>query len=353
MLLPVILHVAFLALPVSLALQSNDGNAHEVQATPAKANRAVHRIHKKPYAQRKEVQSFIKHMVQTHQFNQDQLVSLFKSITPNEKALSLMDRQYEKLPWFQYKTSLITEQRIKEGVDFWNKHAVWLKKAEQSYGVPAQIIVAIIGMETFYGKILGKHPVFQTLATLAFDYPRRAAFFKQELEQFLLLTKEEGFDPSVLLGSFSGAMGTAQFMPSNYRRFAIDFENKGQRDLINNPADAIGSVANYFKHHGWQAGAPVAQVAQVKNHGAVVALHTQNGKPEKSVAEFSRLGVQAKNVNPKHQASLVALQNKDGVEHWLCLSNFYVITRYNHSIHYAMAVYHLSQAIYDAKTNKL
>ncbi|HEV2524731.1 MAG TPA: lytic murein transglycosylase, partial [Gammaproteobacteria bacterium] len=232
--------------------------------------------------------------------------------------LRLMSKQYEALPWYRYRDTIVTEKRIKEGVQFWTEHKDLLKKAEEKFGVPAEIIVAILGLETSYGKITGNYPVLQALATLAFDYPRRAAFFRGELEHFLLLVNEGSLDPITTRGSFAGAMGTPQFMPSSYRRYAVDFSGTGKRDLIHDMADVIGSVANYLKANGWK-----------KNENVISGLRLKG------------------NNNLLQKGKLIELQknaNRDK-EQWIGLNNFKVILRYNHSVHYAMAVYQLSQKI--------
>jgi len=271
------------------------------------------------FATKTEVQHFVKEMHQKHGFDQKYLTELFQSFETDNKVLQLISKQYEALPWYQYQNHVVTQKRVKEGVQFLKENRQTLKRAEKEFGVPAEIIVAIIGIESNYGQLKGKYPVLQSLSTLAFDYPRRANFFKGELEQFLLLTREEKFNPKELLGSFAGAMGMPQFMPSSYRHFAVDFSGKGQRDLLQNTADVIGSVANYFKKHGWKTGESVIHKAKA------------NSKAFKNTAAKTKL--------------LRLEKSKGRYEHWLARYNFYVITRYNHSDHYAMAVYVLSERI--------
>ncbi|HXH55074.1 MAG TPA: lytic murein transglycosylase B [Gammaproteobacteria bacterium] len=270
------------------------------------------------FADRKEVQQFIQTMHQKHGLNKKNLNAIFSQFGSENKVLRLMSKQYEALPWYRYRDTIVTEKRIKEGAEFWEEHKVLLKKAETKFGVPAEIIVAILGLETSYGKITGNYPVLQALATLAFDYPRRAAFFRGELENFLLLVNEGSLDPITTRGSFAGAMGTPQFMPSSYRRYAVDFSGTGKRDLIHDMADVIGSVANYMKENGWK-----------KNEKIIANLHLK-GKTKTS-----------------QKGKLIALQKNahQDKEHWIGLNNFKVILRYNHSVHYAMAVYQLSQKI--------
>ena len=266
------------------------------------------------FADRKEVQQFIQSMHKKHGLNKKNLNAIFSAFGSESKVLRLMSKQYEALPWYRYRDTIVTEKRIQEGVQFWEEHKGLLKKAETKFGVPAEIIVAILGLETSYGKITGNYPVLQALATLAFDYPRRATFFRSELEHFLLLVNEGSLDPITTRGSFAGAMGTPQFMPSSYRRYAVDFSGTGKRDLIHDMADVIGSVANYMKANGWK-----------KNEKIVL-------KGNASFSQKSKLIELQKNAN-------------HAKEQWIGLDNFKVILRYNHSVHYAMAVYHLSQKI--------
>lgn len=306
----------------------------------------------KSFAERTDVQNFIQEMSTKHRLDKKELTRFFKEFRSEPKILALMSKQFEALPWHLYRERLLSQERIKAGVEFWKKHETTLKKAERQFGVPAEIIVAIIGVETFYGQKTGNYPVIQALATLAFDYPRRADFFKSELEQFLLLVHEEKLDPKTILGSYAGAMGTPQFIPSSYRRYAVDFSGTGRRDLINDTQDAIGSVANYFKENGWIPDEPIVHPAIVSGnrYQQLPETSTKNPKPNLSIQALTDYGIQLK--NPKiakskaQMATLLILQNKDNnSENWLGFYNFYVITRYNRSVNYAMAVYQLSQKI--------
>ncbi len=302
------------------------------------------------FASRKEVKHFIHEMHQKHGLDKSRLTSLFAQYGTEHKILQLMSKQYEALPWYQYKKGVVTETRAKEGALFWKKHAVHLKKAERHFGVPAEIIVAIIGIETSYGQKKGNYPVIQSLATLAFDYPRRAPFFREELEHFLLLSEEGAIDPKLAKGSFAGAIGIPQFMPSSYRRYAVSFSETGKRDLIDNPIDAIGSVANYLKKNGWHSDEKIAYpaVAIGKNYQNISTSKTS--KPTLFLSDLAKYQVKPKsakffkNTNPKVK-HMVLDHSNEAKEHWLGLHNFSVIMRYNHSIHYAMAVYQLSQQI--------
>ena len=230
---------------------------------------------------------------------------------------------------------------------FYREHRATLERAERETGVPAEIIVAIIGVETYYGRIAGSYRVIDALSTLAFDYPRRSEFFTSELKHYLILTRDQGMDPLVLKGSYAGAMGYGQFMPSSYRSYAIDFDGDEKADIWNNPVDAIGSVANYFKAHGWNPGGEVVVAARAE--GEVPEEMMSRGrklKPRFTVAEFAAAGlVPTTATDPAAEAIGIEFELADGMEYWLGLHNFYVITRYNHSAMYAMSVYQLSQRI--------
>lgn len=298
------------------------------------------------FSERRDVQEFVTEMASRHGFDFDALNSLFARITPRPGVTKTMTGQVVKPPsWMRYRGNFVNPWRILHGVSFWNENAAALARARQVYGVPEEVIVAIIGVETRYGSYPLPYPVLDTLATLAFDYPRRADFFRSELEQYLLLTREEGRDPLSIRGSFAGAMGIPQFMPSSYRAHAVDFDGDGQRNLWNNPTDAIGSVANYLKFHGWESGKLVATRAYLQPD-APSDLLTGTLKPNHSVEQLQIRGVKsAEPLAAGTQAALLAVDVDDGREYWLGLNNFYVITRYNRSLFYAMAVYQLSDEI--------
>jgi membrane-bound lytic murein transglycosylase B len=298
------------------------------------------------YETREEVQQFMDMMVEKHDYPRLQLAIWFQNAVRQDETLKSLDKPAESLPWHRYRKIFMTDKRINQGAEFLKDHRETLQRAEDIYGVPPEIITAIIGVETFYGKYKGKYPVFDTLVTIAFDYPKRAAFFKKELEQFLLLVKEEGLDARELTGSYAGAMGKPQFISSSYRHYAVDFDGDGKRDLLNNTADAIGSVANYFKQHGWQKGAPIAVTASYKSDAAFTDYDM---KPKFTISELSKQGVfPSQPVRPSTVATPIRLEQPDEGEFWLGLHNFYVITRYNHSNLYAMAVYQLSQSVKQA-----
>ncbi|GAA0696097.1 lytic murein transglycosylase B [Marinobacterium maritimum] len=267
-----------------------------------------------------------------------------------ESILEAISRPAERrLTWGEYRKIFVEPRRIKQGVAFWNKHEAALKRAEQTYGVPAEIIVSIIGVETRYGRIMGRYRVLDALATLGFDYPKRADFFRGQLVQFLQMAREEQLDPTQPLGSYAGAMGYGQFIPSSFRNFAVDFDGDGKRDIWSNEVDAIGSVANYFSEHGWKAGEPVRSNVVI-NQEADQSWFNAGLKPELTLAQWAERGIATrKDLDPQQPATLMELTMEDGEHYWFGLHNFYVITRYNHSRLYAMAVYELSQAIKDAR----
>ncbi len=304
------------------------------------------------FAERTEVKEFISHMVEKHNFNKSELEILFNKYETSEKVIALMNKPFEALSWTTYRKHFLSKSRIQGGIDFLNKHRAILQQAEDKYGVPAEIIVAIIGAETSYGKFTGTYPPIQTLATLAFDYPRRAKFFTQELEHFLLLTREQKLDPTKIKGSYSGALGIAQFMPSSYRNYAIDFSNSGKADLVNDAADAIGSIANYFKKHGWKTNEDIVHKATFSNnkyHLIDPELLKSSPKPTLSIRALVDYHIQPegniKNSDDRSFAILPLDIGKGSPELWLGEKNFYVITRYNKSTNYAMAIYQLSQEI--------
>ena len=296
--------------------------------------------------ERQSVRDFIAEMVKKYEFNSTELTALLSTAELKPKIIDAMNRPAEKtLPWYKYRKIFIKPARIKGGVKFWNEHQETLSRAEKKFGVPAEFIVAIIGVETKYGKHKGGYKVLDSLMTLAFDYPKRSKFFKKELEHFLLLTREEGLDPQSIKGSYAGAMGKPQFISSSYRHYAVDFDGDGVRDLLTNSADTIGSVANYFSEHKWQPGQPVVAKAKVKG-GKYKPLLKKGLKPVTAIADFPRYNVSyVDELSVSAKGALVELEQKTGNEYWVGLKNFYVITRYNRSPLYAMAVYQLSQKI--------
>ncbi|MCV6637924.1 lytic murein transglycosylase B [Candidatus Albibeggiatoa sp. nov. NOAA] len=295
------------------------------------------------------VNSFINSMVNEHGFDKKQLQQLFKQVKKKNNILRVMKRPGEAKPWYEYRKIFLTSDRIKQGAVFWRKHAKTLERAEKTYGVPVEIIVAIIGVETFYGKQLGKFRIIDALYTLGFHYPKRADFFRKELKEFLLLTREENVNPLHPKGSYAGAIGYGQFIPSSYRNYAIDFDGDGQRNLWNDVEDSIGSVANYLrnysKSYGWKPDQAVIKATKVRPN-AVKALLDLEFKPTLTVRQLKQRGLQfATNKYDNYLGLLIDLKTEQGTLYWVGFNNFYMLTRYNKSNRYAMAVYQLAQAI--------
>lgn len=297
---------------------------------------------------------FIDEMVEKHQFERAALRSLLTQAEHKQDIIDLMTRPAERKPWFDYRPIFLTEARIKGGVKFWQEHRELLERAEREYGVPPHVVTAIIGVETFYGRHKGRHRVLDALSTLGFNYPPRASFFRGQLEQFLLMSREEQRDPLDFYGSYAGAMGMPQFIPSSFRAYAVDFDGDGKRDLWESHADIIGSVANYFAVHRWQAGAPVVSRATLASD-VPQALIDKGVRPSLTAAELKQHGVRtAETLAGDGSFALIALDRNDAEkEYWVTMQNFYVITRYNRSQLYAMAVHQLSEAIRSAYTTEL
>ena len=296
------------------------------------------------------VQAFKKELIEQNGFAQEQLTTLFNNAKKQQAILDLIAKPAEKAkPWKKYRPIFITQQRINEGVTFWKNNQTALDKAEKIYGVPAQIIVAIIGVETFYGRNMGSWPVLDALTTLSFDYPPRSEFFTKQLKEYLLMTREEQLDPLSLKGSYAGAMGMAQFMPGSFRAYAVDFDNDGHIDIWKNPTDAIGSVANYFKEHGWKTGQPVVIQATVTGNRADTVLST-GLELDQTIAKLKKANWSIPMKLPENTSVLAfKLDGASGTEYWVGLNNFEVITRYNRSVMYSLAVYQLSQQLLAAK----
>ncbi len=301
------------------------------------------------YAGTQQVRAFAQRMAEQHGFEADKVAALLGKANRQQSILDAIARPAEKSkPWYQYREIFLDDQRISGGVAFWRQHQDALARAEETFGVSPEIIVAIIGVETRYGSVTGSYRVLDALATLGFDYPPRADFFSRELEQFLLLTREQQQNPLLLKGSYAGAMGYGQFMPSSYRAYATDFDGDQSVDIWTNPVDAIGSVANYFKVHGWQAGAEVMIPARVAEDYAK-QLVNQVKKPHFNVKQLSRAGFDAVYADPSRKAIPLSFESREGQEFWLGFQNFYVITRYNRSPLYARAVWELSREIADRR----
>jgi len=296
----------------------------------------------------REFTQFVSRMVEEHNFDEQYLSDIFSDVRILQYVIDAMSRPAEKKPWFEYRRIFLTSQRVDGGVEFWRQHADLLEKAWRKWGVPPEIVTAIIGVETLYGRHKGKIPVLDSLVTLGFRYPSRAAFFRSELEQYLLLTREQGVDPRTLKGSYAGAMGMPQFISSSYRNYAEDFDGDGRKDLWNNTADVIGSVAGYFSRHGWARGGAVATRAAVTGND-YRALVDAGIEPRAGVQELSAAGVVPGDWSGQEcPCALIPLELEDGMEYWVAANNFYVITRYNHSALYAMAVFQLANRIRSA-----
>ena len=308
------------------------------------------------YQNRSDVIEFINMMHKKHGLNKDLLTNLFSRVNFQEKVIRIMNRQPEEtMTWSSYKAMMVTEERINSGRVFINNFNQDLKRAEDIYGVPAEIIASIIGIETKYGKITGNIRVLDSLSTLSFDYPRRAEFFKIQLEEFLLLTEEENLDALKIKGSIAGAMGYGQFMPDSYRNYAVDFDFDGKRDILDNPVDAIGSVANFLSKKGkWEPNTKVVIKAELI--GERPNLRSVF-KPYVMVSNLESLGLKPiPNVQSHLEVVPIELENSSYIErkkstddpdyeYWLGLRNYHSLSRYNKSKLYIMAVYEFSESL--------
>ena len=290
------------------------------------------------------MRAFIERMVQKG-FDRDYLIQTFARVQRDEKILSSAASPAEAKPWRKYRPIFLTDTRVNAGVNFWNTHYRAIQAASEQYGIDPEYIVAIIGVETLYGRNTGKHNVLRSLTTLAMDFPKRSDFYTSELEHYFQLIREEGIlNPTILHGSYAGAMGLGQFISSSYRKYAIDYNGDGRKDLWN-PEDAIGSVANYFYHHGWQRGADVTIPAAINGqlYGRIISRDAS--KPRYTLAQLRQYDVYPIAKFDATHVGLLELFGARGVEYWVTGDNFYVITRYNHSPKYAMAVFQLAQEI--------
>ena len=296
-----------------------------------------------PYGERREVQAFIQEMVQRHGFIETELNYLFSRVRRTDQVLEAIERPAEKTrTWREYRAPFMEERRIADGFAFWRSHRAALTRAEKTYGVPAEVIVAIIGVETFYGRNTGKWRVVDALTTLAFDYPARSSFFRSELESYLLFARDGNLDVFAMRGSYAGAMGLPQFMPSSARRYAVDFDKDGTVDLRRSATDAIGSVGSFLRQHGWRKGGPVLVAARVSGD-AWRPLAGSGFEPKVPVEKWLEAGVQIE--KPGLEELNAVLVELDAGDVRLGFRNFYVITRYNRSAMYAAAVNDLSQAL--------
>ncbi|TYL49451.1 lytic murein transglycosylase B [Marinomonas sp. IMCC 4694] len=299
------------------------------------------------YASHPNVQDFIDQLVERHNYDRTLLELAFSSIQVRPKVIEKSNNQPEAItPYYEYKTRFVNDERAALGRQFASQYFRWLNKAEQEYGVEPNVIVALIGVETYYGKITGSKDVFTSLTTLAFDYPRRKEYFQSELEAYLLLARQEGWNIGETKGSYSGAMGMVQFMPSNYKKLAVDFDGNGHIDLWGSPADAIGSVANYLHHHGWQTDQPWFVTAYVADPDSVKKEINRGRHPSQNVSDWSALNVLPTQSFMDQKTGLIALQTSpEVVSYWLAYENFFTIMDYNPSRRYAMSVLELAQSI--------
>lgn len=293
-----------------------------------------------------DVQNFVKELVQSDHFDRAQLQAILTEASYQPHIIESMERPYEKKNWDVYRGLFLTQERLDKGLRFWQRNQKALAQVERDYGVPAEVIVAIVGIETFYGQRQGQYRVLDALTTLAFYYPPRAEYFKKELREFLLLCREQHISAMAYKGSYAGAIGVPQFMPSSYRSFAVGYQGRQYPNLISEDRDVIASVANYFKKHGWTTKQMVVEKALVANK----ALHeiAMNSKfPNYPFIQLLRAGVkpEASVMYHPHEAGLLALVTDAGPEYWLAYPNFFVITQYNSSPQYALAVHLLSQSL--------
>ncbi|MGL6028632.1 MAG: lytic murein transglycosylase B [Legionella sp.] len=298
------------------------------------------------FTQRKDVKQFINMMVTKHHFNAKQLTATMNQVSLQPQIIESMERPYEKKNWDVYRDLFLTAQRVQGGLDFWAANRTALERAQKRYGVPPEMIVAILGVETLYGAKQGDHKVLDALATLAFEYPKRSPYFTKELTEYLLLCREHKVPATHYKGSYAGAIGKPQFMPSSYRYYAVDSNNKGHRDLVDNNDDVIASIANYFHKHGWKKNQGIAQTAQLKGwHFKKIQMNPRTANYNYKQLESAGVKPITAAQNHPGRAGLIELMTAEGKEYWLAYPNFFVITRYNSSPQYALAVYLLSQQL--------
>ncbi len=295
--------------------------------------------------------AFLERVAEEGGLSESDVKALLNKAEYKQSIVDAISRPAEGKPWHEYRPIFLTSKRIHEGIDFWEENRELIRTAARQFGVDEAIIVAIIGVETFYGRITGSYRIIDALVTLGFYYPQnlsrdRTPFFSAELLHYLNLANEEGLPADEITGSYAGAMGMGQFMPSSYREYAVDFDQDGRRDLWRSTADVVGSVANYLHRHGWQLGQPVTSSVRISADTALEKVSTQSFKPTLSVAEWQELGFEGSSALRRGlPAAVLKLAEKNHDTYWLTFRNFYVITRYNRSPRYAMAVYELSREI--------
>ena len=294
---------------------------------------------------------FVARAATEFELSESEVRTLLAEAEYKQTIIDAISRPAEGKPWYEYRKIFLNDKRIDGGVEFWKENRELIKAASEKYGVDEEIIVSIIGVETYYGRITGSYRIIDALVTLGFYYPEnlssdRSPFFSSELLQYLQLATEEGLPAAEVTGSYAGAMGMGQFMPSSYREYAVDFDDDGSRDLWRSTPDVVGSVANYLHRHGWQPGEPVTRRAIASQGAAFDELEKRNYKPSLTVAEWQEKGFNSSiELSPDLPAAVLKLKEEDRNTYWLVFKNFYVITRYNRSPRYAMAVYELSQEI--------
>ena len=294
------------------------------------------------------VDDFARNFAYRNRIHIDEVNDILSQAKYDESIIAKMNRPAEGMPWHRYRNIFMKDERIEAGVKFWNENQLTLDRVSEDTGVQPEIIVGILGVETYFGERKGNYRVLDALYTLSFGYPKRAKFFRSELEDFLLLTRKENIDVYSVLGSYAGAMGYSQFMPSSYEAYAVSYEAGGNRDLMNSVEDAIASVANYLKEHRWKRNAPVALKAVVEANAQ--SIGKQSTRPKQNIAYYGDLGYKPSSpLSPDTSVTLLSFDQPEGKEYWFGHYNFYVITRYNHSKLYALAVYQLAEAIKEKK----
>ncbi len=292
-----------------------------------------------------ELQTFIRSFAEKHSYPEARLQAVFTQVRIRPDIVEAMERPKEALPYHEYRKQFLTDQHVQRGEKFWAQHAGTLARAQKQHGVAPEIIVAIVGVETQYGRNKGEYPVVDALATLWLHYPPRSDFFRRELEEYLLLARELGTDPLSIKGSYAGAIGMPQFIPSSYRRYAVDFDNDGRRDLLKDPEDVIGSVANFLRVHGWEADEPIMDDVELR--GTLYFWIERLGtKPALTIAALAQYGILPRTqAKPEWRAALIAFEDETGPVYRLGYTNFYAVTRYNRSKRYAMAVVELAERL--------
>jgi membrane-bound lytic murein transglycosylase B len=293
--------------------------------------------------QNSQVKQFMQQMSSEHQFDKNYLNQLFSHVVIKPPVINTSTgKPLEVMTWAKYRAAYLTPARIQAGIAFWQQNKNTLHAAAKEYGVPPSVIIGILGAETNYGKVQGNDPVLNTLANLSFNGNRRAKYFRSELTNYLLLCREYGFSPLSIKGSYAGAMGAPQFMPSAYRKYAVDFRGNGKADLMQDPQDIIASIANYLQKNGWQRGVAVAIPVKVIS---TADLPRTGFKPTYTATELRRFSIKPLTpLDSRTRYRFIELQGPNGPEYWLGSKNFYTITRYNASTNYAMAVYQIGQA---------